>query len=251
MEHRYTRGDIESSGHVGPQYEVVMRRTGQLACGDVAIEPALGPARVTALGPAGPEGAPSMHVTWSDDFGPCTAAGRYRLDQSFPVRIPARSDQLRIRRAIDQAMRSGQNIGPDTARHIAAHLHRGPSTALFGFARHGAVPDQLFDELEHIAHDQPAYRRWIDALAGHCLSQEDRDRVPGWFPATPEHAAPARLKAQRPPKPRAPLTSQRIRAETAVRLMDAAFVLGLAAATSTTMATSVRKRLRQAATRVA
>src|SRR5215216_1361410 len=118
MEHQQERGEPATAtpDHLGARYEYVSRQAGQLAYGELALEPALGLARVAAVHRADP---PYVKVTWHDDAGPCRATARYPVDLLFPVRIPAPEDRLRIRHAIDQAAWRRREISGAAARLIA------------------------------------------------------------------------------------------------------------------------------------
>jgi hypothetical protein len=128
----------DSGDRVHPRHQVVLRAAGRIACGQLGLEPILGPVHVSAT-PAlhpDPHGADLVRVTWSDDDGPCHATANYSTNRVFPVRVPAREDWLLVRHALDGANWRNRALSGATARLIAAHLHLGheapllsPSTA--------------------------------------------------------------------------------------------------------------------------
>jgi hypothetical protein len=173
----------DSGGQVHPRYELVHRAAGSLAIGELAIEPQLGPVRVEAVLPCRPGGrgrSKLVRIAWADDFGPSRAVAHYPPERTFPVRAPARADVLTIRQGLDQAAWRRQNIAGPLARLIAAHLHFGPRSALYGFAVNGAVATQLYDELNQVATSRPPLRPWACALAHYCISRNDTAPVDGW-----------------------------------------------------------------------
>ncbi len=164
MEHDEQRGVFDQANVPQPQYQYVMRHAGPLACGDFAVEPVLGPARVMP-GAARKRGA-LRAGQWADDDGPCTAAGRYKMEQRFAVRMPAEADRQRIGQTIEQAAWLGRPIRANTARLIGPYLHGGPTTAMHRFTTDGSIYEWLFDELDQVHRDRPALRPWAHALAG-------------------------------------------------------------------------------------
>jgi hypothetical protein len=131
-----------------PRYVLTPRLVGHLACGELAIEPVLGPVRVAEVRPgehlngSGGSGEESyVHVRWRDEHGPSTATGRYPVDRSFDVRMPDRHDRLLVRRGIDQAKWHRREITDDTARLIAAHLNGRVGSALHAFTVDGHVDE--------------------------------------------------------------------------------------------------------------
>lgn len=240
----YAKGELEARLQPAPQYEFVMRRAGQLACGHLVSEPVLGSVRVAAVTRMKP---PFVQIAWADDHGPCTAAGRYRANQPFTARVPGPVDRVRIRRDIDRAGWLGRPISTDTARRIAVHLHRGPASALYGFVIDGRIADQFFDELDRIHTDQPIHRLWAQALAHYGVSREDPGPLPGADP-TDSFDEPDRLSIQTASRSRAPqesrpvtLVRKQIRTDLAVRLIDAAYALGVVAGRAEGIAEAVRR----------
>lgn len=189
--------------------------------------------RVVAVLPAenASDGSAFVHIGWSDDYGRCHAAGRYPAELLLPIRVPAQEDRQRIHQGIDRASWRRQEVSGAVARLIAAHLHLGPRSALYGFAVNGLVTDRLFDELNQVDTSRAAYRPWVSALARFCLSLDDVGPVPGWGPTrTPDLAARGEHRPQAPTKAAArPLTAKRMSTDTAVRLIESAYALGLAA----------------------
>lgn len=165
-----------------PRYTFTPRSVGYLACGELAVEPVLGPVRVSAVRPNEEEtvDAEFVHVRWRDEHGPGIATGRYPAERSFLVRMPAPEDRLLIRQGIDQARWRKQEITGDTARLIAAHLHTGPKSALHGFMVDGRVEERLYDELETVAGQRHYAREWLDALARYCLARDDPGPIMAW-----------------------------------------------------------------------
>lgn len=226
----------DSGGQVQPRYLFVPRPAGRLACSELAIEPTLGAVRIADVRPVRSDRGDFVHVDWSDEHGPCRAAGRYPVDRLLPVRMPDHPDRLLVRQGIDQATRRQREVPGSIARLIAAHLHPGPRSALYGFAVNGAVPEQLYDELDHVSRSQPLFRPWASALARHCLDRVDTGPVPSWGAgqqATPVvHDEATTGRDRRRPQPKRAARPKRMSAETTQQLIDAAFALGVAAARS-------------------
>lgn len=236
----------DSGDQIEPRYVYVPHQAGRLACGELVIEPALGVARVASVMPAETDGqgrSAFVKVAWRDDYGPGQAAGRYPADRLFPVRAPAIADRMRIRQGIDQARWKRREVSGQIARLIAAHLHLGPRSGLYGFAVNGLITDRLFDELDRVSTSREAYRPWASALARHCLNRDDLAPVPGWGLDQDEDELPA--AAAEPPrrirtKSRKP---KRMTTETAQQLIDAAFALGVAASRNAVTAARARSVL--------
>jgi hypothetical protein len=117
----------DTDGQIKPRYEVVERQVGQLACGDLVIEPILGEVRVIKVAELGYDTVrhlPLLQVYWVDDGGLSTAARLLPADATVSVRVPAQEDQVLIRQGIDQARYAGREIDARTARTIAAQLQR-------------------------------------------------------------------------------------------------------------------------------
>lgn len=245
----------DSGGQVQPRYLFVPRPAGRLACNELAVEPALGPVRVADVEPASSDWGKFVHVTWSDEYGPCRAAGRYPADHLLPVRMPDRADRLLVQQGIDQATRRQREVPGSIARLIAAHLHPGPRSALYGFAVNGAVPEQLYDELDHVSRSQPLFRPWASALARHCINRVDTGPVPSWGAdqqATPVvHDEATTGRDRRRPQPKRTARPKRMSAETAQQLIDAAFALGVAAARSEVAMAKARWLIQQHAEGIA
>lgn len=246
----------DSAGQVRPSYIFVPRTVGRLARGELAVEPVLGPVRTRAVLPESQDGA-FVRVVWSDDLGPCRAAGRYRADRQFPVRVPDPADRLFIRQGLDRAARANRQITSRVARLIAAHIHLGPRSAIYRFAVRGTASDQLYDELNLVSISQPVYRPWAAALAQYCLDRDDDGPVRGWGPPYP---LPASLPDPRDTRqaggadqnrhsrsklPPRPLTAKRVPVETAERLIEAAFALGVLACRTEVMAAKARWIIQQ------
>jgi hypothetical protein len=157
---------------------------GHLACGDLMIEPILGEVRVAALLEAGYDETrhqPLRQVHWIEDDGLSSAARLYPTDAVVAVRQPALLDRALIRRGIDQAAYWERQIEPGVARLIAAHLHRGPGSAVYAFAVSGAITDRLYEELDEArGHPSQQVRRWVHALGRYCLGRADRGPIAGW-----------------------------------------------------------------------
>jgi hypothetical protein len=250
MEHaHYKRGALERLPRPPLQYEFVLRRAGQLACGDVAREPALGLARVSTVTRTPP---PFVRIEWTDDYGPSTAAGRYHADQQFAVRVPGPIDQLRIQRGLDRATWLSRQISRDTARLIAAHLHRGPSSALYCFVAEGRITEDFFDELDQIHEGRRFPEPWVQALAHYVVSREALGPLSRWEStaspvpdtdqtrdktAAPQTGTGRRSAAQRP----LVLVRKQIAADHALQLIDAAYALGFAAGRAEGIAAAVRR----------
>jgi hypothetical protein len=171
---RATRGVLQ------PSFIVVPRRVRCLARGDLLVEPVLGEVRVVSVTDFGYDNVhrqPQCQVRWVSDDGPCSAARLFPAAGVVSVRTAAPADVHAIRRGIDLAARHEREIDSFTARMIAAHLQRGPASALYAFAVSSAVSDRLYDELDEACPTRaPALARWVDALANHCLNRTDHRR---------------------------------------------------------------------------
>jgi transposase len=268
------------TGGFAPQYVFTPRLVGRLACGELAIEPVLGAARVAQVrhgtrvepgstsnrDPAFDEGF--VHVTWRDERGPGRAAGRYPARRSFEVCMPDLSDRLLVRRGIDQAAWLKQEITDATARLISAHLHTGEPSALHRFMTHGSISESLYDELETVARHRLYAREWVDALTQYCLARQDTGPIASWTRhAVNEVEARAevwltaagvnvdelhdRLKADtgngaaRPKRHQDLLSRKSMKTETAAQLIDAAFTLGLVAGRSQASSRRARYLIRR------
>ncbi|MDQ7903063.1 hypothetical protein RB614_00825 [Phytohabitans sp. ZYX-F-186] len=232
-----------------PQFVLVPRPAGSLACGDLAREPVLGPARITDVGRAGPY----VHLAWADERGPSTASARYPADQEFAVRAPHPVDRLKIERAIERATWAKRAVRGDAARLIAAHLNRGPGTALGGFTMDGAVTVALYDELEQVDAEQPIYRPWVQALVRYCLDRDYQGPLSGWGPAMPSEQPPAAQRLAPAPQRRRRtavdlMAKKLMPTETARQLIDAAFTMGLTASRNELVAAKARWIIRHCIT---
>jgi hypothetical protein len=247
----------DSAGQLLPRYQFVQRPAGRLACGDLVMEPVLGPVRVASLTTGeGDDANPTLvHIAWSDDHGPCQPSGRYAGDRLFPVRAPHHSDLLRIRQGIDQATWKGREVSGSVVRLIAAHLHPGPKSALYSFAVNGRVFDDLYDELDQVSASHEAYRPLALVLARYCLNREDTGPVLGWGPQpqkptrrpkpVPKTKPAAANQHRATSKPRPPLNAKRLPVtrlpmETTLNFIDAAFALGVTASGSELSALKAR-----------
>jgi hypothetical protein len=252
------------TGGFAPQYVFAPRLVGRLACGELAIEPVLGAARVAQVrhGTRVEPGITSdrdrsfdegfVHVTWRDEHGPGRATGRYPAHRSFEVRMPDLADRLLVRRGIDQAAWLKQEITDATARLIAAHLHTGQPSALHRFMVDGSIGESLYDELEAVARHRLYAREWVGVLTRYCLARQDTGPITSWTRhAMNEAEARAgalltaagvnvdelhdRLKADtgngaaRPKRHQDLLSRKNMKTATAAQLIDAAFTLGLVA----------------------
>jgi hypothetical protein len=234
----------QAAGRLQSRHVFVRERIGNLAGGDVVMEPALGLVRAGAIQRA--VGKPFVRVHWRDDHGPCTAAARYPLDTVLLVRSPAPADRLLVGHGIDRATYLGREVDSRTARLIAAHLHRWPESALDRFAISGKLRGRVWGELEQVRRScRPFLRPWVEALAGYCRA---------WRPGrlVLEELAEAPAPAAKPPtttpdnqrrstQARFPelMARKTVRSELALELIDAAFALGLTAGTSRTYARRV------------
>jgi hypothetical protein len=266
-----------------PNYIYTPRLVGRLAIGELAVEPVLGPVRVAGVrhsehpvAETGAEAEGFVHVSWRDEHGPGTAAGRYPADRSFDVRMPAPDDRLLVRRGIDQAKWHGREIADDTARLIAGHLHPGERSALHRFMIDGSVDERLYDELEAVAQHRQYGREWVDALARYCLAREDTGPIEAWtrhatrraevraeewlnaagvsvealHDQTKANGNGKHTEADRQAPYRDLLSRKTMQTETAVQLIEAAFTLGIEVGRSPARAPGAR-RLRERTTRIA
>lgn len=256
-----------------PNYIYTPRLVGRLALGELAIEPVLGLVRVAGVRQPEdeePDGS-YVFVSWCDEHGPGAAAGRYPADRSFDVRMPDLADRLLVRRGIDQAKWHGREITDDTARLIAGHLHPGERSALHRFMIDGSVDERLYDELEAVAQHRQYGREWVDALARYCLAREDAGPITAWTrQATRKAEARAEellsaagisvdglhhhakvngngksTEADRHKQYRDLLSRKTMQTETAVQLIEAAFLLGVTAARKQVLPASVGERVGQ------
>lgn len=213
-----------TAGQLRPRYVLVPRRVGELACGELVIEPALGPARVAATRPSPKTLKVLRQIDWQDDQGSSHASGTYHADLRFPTRQPAMIDCQLIQRSIDQAARRNRDISADAARLIAAHLHRGRQSALHEFAVTGAIRDEVFNELDATWRSPSAYvRGWSEALASYCVGQDDLGPRPRWAEAALKTNSEQHRAEVEPTLPSStPLD------EATLKLLDAAFSLGFA-----------------------
>lgn len=235
-----------------PHHILAPRLAGRLACGELAVEPVLGMVRVAGVQLAGDGdcfGDEPVFVRWRDEHGPGMAAGRYRGCVSFPVVMPSLADRLLVRRGIDQAVWHGRVATDDIARLIACHLHTGPRSAVHRFAVDGSVAERVYDELEVAARHRRYARDWVAALTRYCLAREDTGPLPQW---TRREDGEAEARAEewlqaagvdvealvRPGdhgndqcrRYRDLLARKRMPTDMAARLIEAAFLLGVAAA---------------------
>jgi hypothetical protein len=256
-----------------PDHIYTPRLAGRLAVGELAVEPVLGPVRVAGVRKPEEEDPDGSHVfvSWRDEHGPGTAAGRYPADRSFDVRMPAPDDRLLVRRGIDQARWHGREITDDTARLIAGHLHPGERSALHRFMTDGSIEERLYDELEAVAQHRQYGREWVDALVRYCLAREDAGPITEWtrqataraearaeewlsaagisVDALHDHAS-GNGEADRRKQYRELLNRKTMQTETAVQLIEAAFTLGMEVGRSPARAPGAR-RLRERTTRIA
>jgi len=152
-----------------PNYDVVQRQVGHLACGDLMIEPILGEVRVVQVTEFGYDEVrhqQQLQVHWASDDGLSTAARLYPAAATVAVRVPALTDQALIRQGIDLAVYQQTEIDPRTARTIAAQLQRGPGTALYAFAVSGTITDRLYEELEEVTRGAVAYGEEMGGCSG-------------------------------------------------------------------------------------
>ena len=238
-------GDLarDTDGRLVPHYQYAAQQVGQLACGDLVVEPGLGAVAVDAIN----HREPFVYIRWTDG-GPCTATVRYPAFERLPARGPTPTDRLLIQRGVDQAVYKGQDIAADVARLIAAHLHFGPRSALYRFAIDGALYGRILAELQVAAYGRQQRRGWAVALAHYCQNRRSRGPVPGWAPV------PVQTNASRDPAgnsahvhskirgiPGAELLRRKyVRSELALELLDAAFALGVAACRSVEVARATR-----------
>jgi hypothetical protein len=103
----------DTDGQIKPRYEVVQRQVGQLACGDLVIEPILGEVRVVRVVELDYDTVrhlPLLQVYWVDDGGLSTAARLFPANATVPVRVPALEDRVLIRQGIDQARYGAERL---------------------------------------------------------------------------------------------------------------------------------------------
>jgi hypothetical protein len=174
----------DTAGRLRPRYAVAQLLVKHLARGDVVLEPHLGDVRVTAIFDLGYDEIRHValrQVYWVQDDGLSLAARQYPADALVTVRRPALRDWALIQLRIDQAHYWSRDLDSPTARLIAAHLHRGPGSALYAFAVTGAISDRLYDELDEIRYcTPPAVHRWVHALARYCLGRDDVAAEAAW-----------------------------------------------------------------------
>jgi hypothetical protein len=247
------------------RYVFTLRLAARVACGELAVEPVLGRVRVASVRRDADDGIGDefVYIGWRDESGPGAATGRYPDGRTFLVRMPAPTDRVLIQRGIDQAVWRRRVVSHDIARLIAAHLHFGCRSGLYRFAVDGGVEERVYKELEMIAAHRMYARVWADALARYCLARDDTGPMPQWAwlaMADAEMRAEQRLRSggvdvtaltatssqcrvERSGRYRTLLARKRIPTETAARLIDAAFLLGVATARRRTLAATVEERL--------
>ena len=94
-----------------------------------------------------------------------------------------RAAAARISAAVDAAWRAGGLIETDTARLIAAAVHRGLGSELAGFASTGRLPagkqyQVMRLELDLATRGEPNLRRWAEALKQYLTCRHAEARVP-------------------------------------------------------------------------
>jgi hypothetical protein len=243
-------GDLarDTNGQLQPRYEYSALPARRLVSGDFVDEPVLGAVAVETITAC----APFIQIRWVDG-GPCAATARYADGERLAVRGPAPAERRLLQQGVDRAAYLQKDIGAPVARLLAAHLHRGPGSGLYRFAVDGALSDGLFDELDQIVRrGRPDRRAWASALARYCVDREEPGPVPGWAPqpkkpvkrefasaavSLPQVDGRSVGSALRP----ALLGDTYIRAETALRLLDAAYALGAAACRSPQLAMAARR----------
>ena len=99
------------------------------------------------------------------------------------------SDEQHIQRGIADALTDERPIDDATARRIAAQLHGGQASRLYGLASSGALPDGLEREVAESVQDLPPERdSWVDALLDYTEARgEDRGPREGWAAVTADN----------------------------------------------------------------
>lgn len=187
----------DSGGVVRPAYVTVSCPARELSRGDLVVDPVLGELRVVYVADFGYDEVrhePLCQVHWVSDDGMGTLARMLLTTAMVNVRLPAREDVQAIRHGLALAARHRREIDPYTARLIAAHLQRGPGSALYAFAVSCAVTDRLYDELNELRPANSAdLARWIHALANHCLNRTDHRQE---VQPAPRRCGPAQASAR-------------------------------------------------------
>jgi hypothetical protein len=177
-------GDLaaDTDGELIPRYDFVLRRADRLAIGDLLREPRLGEVWVSWVADSGWDEVRHtglVQVFWIGDDG-SRAARSYRLDERLTVRVPDLVDAGAIERALDRSRYHRTALGRQDARLIAAHLQRGPGSALYRLAVTGEITERTLDELQEVSQSGRAHlRRWARALGNYCVNREDWGPLPG------------------------------------------------------------------------
>lgn len=170
----------DTNGVVKPSFSLQLRPVTGLLRGDVVAEPVLGEVRVMYVAEFGYDEMrhePLCQVHWVSDDGLSTAARTFPASTVVAVRAPTREDTAAIRHGVQLAARHRREIDAHTARLIAAHLQRGPGSALYAFAVYLEVGDRLYQELDEVLPGRwPEVSSWVNALANHCLNRTDHRR---------------------------------------------------------------------------
>jgi len=181
----------DTGGAVRPTFAIHTRPITALRRGDVIVEPMLGEVRVIHVASFGYDELrhePLSQVHWVSDDGLSTAAKTFLAIAAVAVRIPSQQDAARIRRGIHLAARHRREIDLHTARLIAAHLQRGPGSALYAFAVSARTGDRMYQELDEVVPSRwPELNRWVNALANHCLNRAHPRRPTQGRPCRPRH----------------------------------------------------------------
>ena len=140
------------------------------------LEPHLGEVRITWAVDGGYDNVRHVgrvQLFWTDD-SEAGAAKSYTVDERLTVRLPSHEDAAAIQRALDRARYQKTRLDDRSARLIAAHLQRGPGSALYRLAVTGEVSDRALEELDEITRSAHKYlRSWAKALGTYCIHRGD------------------------------------------------------------------------------
>ena len=120
-----------------------------------------------------------VQVFWDGDDG-SHAARLFRSDDRLAVRVAGLEDIQRIEQGLERARYQQTDLDDRSARLIAAHLQRGPSSPLYRLAVTGEVTDAAMTELTRATRaGRPAIRRWARSLQEYCERRSNRGPLPG------------------------------------------------------------------------
>ena len=119
---------------------------------------------------------------------PCGPPHGLTMEYGYLSPIPPEGDswdEWVIERGIEVAAAEDRPIDDRTAHYIAAQLHEGQTSALYGFASTGAISPDIHDELAADVDRQPEHlQRWSAWLSTYCSDRADKGPVEDWHQRT-------------------------------------------------------------------